>query len=86
MTLPYPPPYQDIDVLCEHLSISPSTVEAWTRLGKLPPPKIRDGKRLWKWIEVERSLDGWDERTQQSAGSQAERIRNATRRIAAENR
>jgi len=86
MTLPYPPPYQDIDVLCEHLSISPSTVEAWMRLGKLPPPKIRDGKRLWKWIEVERSLDGWDERTQQSAGSQAERIRNATRRIAAENR
>ena len=27
MTLPYPPPYQDIDVLCEHLSICASTVE-----------------------------------------------------------
>jgi hypothetical protein len=86
MTLPYPPPYQDIDVLCEHLSICPSTVEAWMRLGKLPPPKIRDGKRLWKWIEVERCLDAWGEQAQQLGGSQAERIRDATRRIAAESR
>jgi hypothetical protein len=86
MTLPYPPPYQDIDVLCEHLSICSSTVEAWMRLGKLPPPKIRDGKRLWKWIEVERCLDAWGEQAQQSDCSEAERIRDATRRIAAEGR
>jgi hypothetical protein len=86
MTLPYPPPYQDIDLLCEHLSICASTVEAWMRTGKLPPPKIRDGKRLWKWIEVERCLDAWDEQAQQLGGSQAERIRDATRRIAAESR
>jgi predicted site-specific integrase-resolvase len=84
--LPYPPPYQDIDVLCSHLSVSPSTVEAWMRVGKLPPPKIKDGKRLWKWIEVERTLDGWEQQEQQSGGSLAERIRDATRRIAAESR
>jgi hypothetical protein len=85
--LPYPPPYQDIDVLCAHLSISPSTVEAWMKIGKLPPPKVSEqGKRLWKWIEVERCLDAWDDKAQQSPGSQAERIRDATRRIAAESR
>jgi hypothetical protein len=56
------------------------------RIGKLPPPKIRDGKRLWKWIEVERTLDGWEQQAHQLGGSQAEGIRNATRRIAAERR
>ena len=87
MNLAYPPPYQDITVLCAHLSVSPSTVEAWMRIGKLPSPKVSgDGKRLWKWIEVERCLDAWNEREQESGGSQAERIRNATRRIAAESR
>jgi hypothetical protein len=85
--LPYPPPYQDLDALCAHLCILASTVEAWMRIGKLPPPKVKtDGKRLWKWIEVERCLDAWDERAQQSGVSEAERIRDATRRFAAESR
>jgi predicted site-specific integrase-resolvase len=85
--LPYPPPYQDIETLCAHLSVSPSTVEAWMKIGKLPPPKVRtDGKRLWKWIEVERALDGWEEHTQESGASLAEKITHATRRIAAESR
>lgn len=84
MKLPYPPPYQDIDVLCAHLSVSPSTVEAWMKVGKLPAPKVSDGKRLWKWAEVERTLDAWE--VQHAHSSQAERIRDATRRIAAEGR
>jgi hypothetical protein len=58
MALPYPPPYQDIDVLCQHLSVSPSTVEAWVKLGLLPPPRGIGGHRLWKWAEVERCIDG----------------------------
>jgi hypothetical protein len=87
MTLPYPPPYQDIETLCEHLSISPSTVDAWVKIGKLPQPKVRgDGKRLWKWAEVERTLDGVGNGTEQQSASSStiERITNATRRIAAE--
>jgi beta-lactamase class D len=80
------PAYVDMTRLCRELCLGESTVDAWMRIGKLPPPKVSDGKRLWKWIEVERTLDGWEQKTQESGGSQAERIRNATRRIAAEGR
>jgi predicted site-specific integrase-resolvase len=86
MNLPYPPPYQDIDTLCAHLSISPRTVEEWMRVGKLPPPKVNDGKRLWKWIEVERCIDAWGQTAQHSGNSLAERITHATRRISAQGR
>lgn len=58
MTLPYPPPYQDLATLAAHLCLSERTVEDWVTVGKLPPPKTNTGKRLWKWKEVERYLDG----------------------------
>ena len=81
MKLAYPPPYQDIETLCAHLCVSPSTVDHWMRLGRLPPAKVSEsGKRLWKWKEVESCLDTWDERARQSSGSEAERITNAVKR------
>ena len=80
------PAYVDIARLCRELCLCESTVEAWMKNGKLPPPKVSDGKRLWKWIEVERALDGWEQKTQEFGGTLAERIRDATRRIAAESR
>jgi predicted site-specific integrase-resolvase len=72
------PSYVDMSRLCQELCLCESTVEAWMKAGKIPPPKINDGKRLWKWIEVEQAIDGWNDRVQQS-GSLAERIRDATR-------
>jgi hypothetical protein len=80
------PAYVDITRLCRDLCLYERTVEAWMRIGKLPSPKVSDGKRLWKWIEVERTLDGWNQKAQESGGSLAEKIRDATRRIAAEGR
>jgi hypothetical protein len=76
----YPPPYQDIDTLCQHICVSPTTVDLWVKSGKLPPPKVRDGKRLWKWKEVEARLDGTDDRIPLSPDAQAEEITNATRK------
>lgn len=53
MTLPYPPPYQDIEVLAEHLSLTPRTIDEWTKIGKLPAPRVVvDGTKLWKWADV----------------------------------
>ena len=78
MTLPYPPPWQDISTLCEHISIAPSTVDLWVKRGLLPPAKLRGGKRLWKWTEVEKYLEGEDEQAK-TPDDQAEGIRNATR-------
>jgi hypothetical protein len=76
MILPYPPPFQDISCLAEHLCVCESTVENWVRMGLLPPPAKVGGKRLWKWKQVEQHLaDQADAST--SPDEQADRIRNA---------
>ena len=72
------PPYQDIAHLTANLCISDRTVDAWVKDGLLPRPRLIGGKRLWKWTEVQRYIDG-DEDAISSADTEAERIRNATR-------
>lgn len=57
-TLPYPPPWQDAPTLCKHLCISDSTLDNWVRQAILPPARQRGGKRMWKWAEVERCMEG----------------------------
>lgn len=52
----YPPPYQDIVTLSEHLCLSMRTIEAWVEQRKLPPPINAGGKRLWRWKDVERAM------------------------------
>jgi predicted site-specific integrase-resolvase len=84
--LPYPPPWQDIATLCAHLCISPTTVEVWVKRGFLPPPKLRGGKRLWKWKDVEKCLEDDAVTGSSSADEEADRIRHATRQAIAESR
>jgi len=48
----------DISTLCEHICVCQSTVETWVKQGVLPPPKMRGGKRMWKWKDVDSWLDG----------------------------
>lgn len=79
MTLPYPPPWMDSNTLCEHICISPATVDNWVKNGILPPPKKRGGKLMWKWLEVDRYLS---ERGEGSPDAEAERVRNGTKREA----
>jgi excisionase family DNA binding protein len=80
--LPYPPPWQDIGTLCAHLCISPTTVEIWVKRGFLPAPKLKGGKRLWKWTEVEKHLEDDGGNGSSSPDELAEGIRNATRQAA----
>lgn len=77
--LPYPPPWQDCATLCAHLCISERTVDAWVRQGILPPSRMRGGKRMWKWSEVESYMEG---RTDIVPQDLADRIRHATREAA----
>jgi hypothetical protein len=80
MTLPYPPPYQDLRTLAAHLCLGESTVEVWVKLGRLPQPVTREGKRLWRWKDVEKYLA-----PAVDTGARlddAERIREATRAAA----
>lgn len=77
------PPWQDMATLCKHICATPNTVDSWVAKGILPPPRKRGGKLMWKWSEVDEKLtlgepDG-------TPDTEADRIRNATRR-AAENR
>jgi hypothetical protein len=83
MALPYPPPYQDLDTLSQHTTLAPRTIEMWVKSGRLPEPKVRDGKRLWKWKEVERYLDGAAGTVPSSPDAEAERIRDGTRKALA---
>ena len=78
------PAYLDIRRLCDEISISERTADAWVRQGILPAPKLRGGKRLWKWAEVERYLDDGGPDASATADPEAERIRNGTLRMAEE--
>ena len=78
----YPPPFQDLRTLSEHICVAESTIENWVKIGIFPPPKKHGGKRLWQWKEVERHLAGRGEDVAPSPDEQAERIRNATRQAA----
>jgi hypothetical protein len=79
MILPYPPPFQDIAVLAEHLCVCESTIENWVRVGHLPSPWKIGGKRLWKWKDVERHLASQADGSTITPDEQADRIRNATK-------
>lgn len=80
MKLPYPPPYQDLPTLAEHLCLGETTVEAWVKLGRLPDPVTNKGKRLWKWKDVEAYLARKGDIA--APLDDADRIREATRAAA----
>ena len=73
----YPPPYQDMATLCEHLSLSARTIEDWVKTGKLPRPIDTGGKRLWKWKDVEAAMAKLGESGRREA--ELDRIREASR-------
>jgi predicted site-specific integrase-resolvase len=78
------PAYLDIGRLCEELSISERTADAWVRQGILPAPRARGGKRLWKWTEVESYLDDGGPNMAASADPEAERIKRDMERVLSE--
>jgi predicted DNA-binding transcriptional regulator AlpA len=82
MSLPYPPPFQDLRTLAEHLCTGESTIENWVKLGLFPRPRKIGGKRLWQWKEIERFLAATEDAVTTVPDAQAEAIRNATRAAA----
>jgi predicted DNA-binding transcriptional regulator AlpA len=82
MSLAYPPPYQDLRTLAEHICTGESTIENWVRLGQFPAPRKIGGKRLWKWKDIERHLAGDGDTVAASTDRLAEAITNATRAAA----
>jgi hypothetical protein len=82
VTLPYPPPFQDLATLAEHICCGETTIENWVKTGVFPPPRMQGGKRLWSWKEVERHLAGDDSAMATSAHGLTARITDATRRAA----
>jgi len=82
MTLPYPPPWMDKATLCANICASDRTVDAWVEQGILPAPRKRGGKLMWRWAEVDERLTVGGS----SSDDLAERIRDASRRAAAEDR
>lgn len=79
MTLPYPPPFQDLATLAQHVCMSERTIEEKVRKGEFPAPRRNKcGKRLWVWKEVEQFLALPDDDT---PISQIDAIRLATKRI-----
>jgi hypothetical protein len=78
MALPYPPPFQDLATLSEHICVGQSTIENWVRLGLFPVPKKVGGKRLWRWKDVERHLAAQGNGVTPSPDEQADRIKAAT--------
>jgi len=78
--LPYPPPWQDTMTLCQHICVSPATVDNWVAQGILPPPRKRGGKLMWKWSEVDEYLTSGPV----NSANEIERVREGTRRALAE--
>jgi len=81
VSLPYPPPFQDLATLAEHICAGESTIENWVRQGLFPQPRKIGGKRLWQWKEVERHLAAMSE-TSALLSDEAQRITEATRAAA----
>ena len=73
------PPYQDMLTLKQNLCLSERTIDVYVKEGRLPPPKNKGGKRLWKWSEVEAYIDGNGDTV---ASAELEDIRNETKKQA----
>jgi predicted DNA-binding transcriptional regulator AlpA len=86
MTLPYPPPFQDIAALAEHTGLSETTIERRLREGRFPPPCQTEGKRLWHWKTVEKFLAAGAAPELQPTADKAAQIREATRAAASSRR
>jgi predicted DNA-binding transcriptional regulator AlpA len=80
MSLPYPPPYQDLATLAAHICAAESTIENWVRIGIFPQPRKVGGKRLWQWKEVEHAK--MNEAANSLPDEEAQRITEATRAAA----
>jgi predicted DNA-binding transcriptional regulator AlpA len=86
MTLAYPPPWQDLRTLAEHICAAESTIENWVRQGIFPPPRKVGGKNMWRWKEVDKYLADRNGPASSSSDDELGRIRDATKQAASRDR
>lgn len=79
MPLGYPPPYQDLATLAEHLCMGESTIEEHVRRGIFPAPIMQGTKRLWSWKAVQKHLEPKGKVAPLSPDQQREGIFNAVK-------
>ena len=80
MSLPYPPPFQDLVTLAEHTSIGARTIERLVEQKRFPAPrKDKCGKSIWVWREVEEWMLRPDNDAPSDGGSMNAEVRRLTR-------
>ena len=79
--LPYPPSWLDITGLCQHFPISESSVDNYIKQHSFPQARMRAGKRVWRYSEV----DAWYAGDDNMAPEQdlVRRVYDATKKAAA---
>ena len=79
MSLPYPPPFQDLRTLAQHVGMCEDTIEKLVKEGRFPEPRRNKcAKRLWVWKEVEAHLSKPDDET---PADEAARIQATVKRL-----
>ena len=57
--LPYPPPYQDLQMVAAHLGKSERTILSWVAMGQFPAPKKTVGAtKFWAWSDIRDFFEG----------------------------
>lgn len=77
------PAWVDKARLCQEICACDATIDAWVKLGILPPARKRGGKLMWKWAEVDKRLEDGPPGVQSSADQQGDAIYDATRNAVA---
>lgn len=71
------PPWMDKAKLAWAICASDRTIDAWVVQGILPAGRMRGGKLMWKWSEVDRKLTLGS--VVGSPDQEAEEVRNGAR-------
>ena len=51
------PAWIDKATLAHEICLSDRGIDQWVRDGVIPPGRMRGGKLMWRWSEVDRCLD-----------------------------
>lgn len=74
------PAWVDMERLCHETCLSDRTVDAWVREGRLPAPKVRGRKLMWRWKEVDAYLERGGPEVRKSANPTPDEIADAVRK------
>lgn len=71
------PAWVDKATLCRETCHSDRGIDLWVQQGVIPPGRMRGGKLMWRWSEV----DGWLDRGSPEGQSVEDQIRQRARDV-----